>query len=307
MSLTFGTAMGVLCVSLILCSSGFFSGSLATVASSGSVSAPTAPEMGDTGGDPPIVTILNENFTDVEAVSISVDEPLTLIGYAVGQVPLFYYWFEGDLIGTGNVLCYIFPEVGEFVVTLEVVDANGLSGFDSVVVTVEGGSSGPSVDEMIDDLIGLIEDNGGFAEPQLRNLLVNRLNGLVDQLNGWIAELEALGDRCPRLAERIQRLIDRLNDRIDKLNARIDALNALPTKQDAMINKLLEVKDLPTAEAYQKVLRDIKPKLTGLKEDEAGNPWGNGIYRNPWVVDADCRALYLAPVNEILCALAAQL
>jgi len=44
------------------------------------------------------------------------------------------------------------------------------------------------------------------------------------------------------------------------------------------------------SEAYDKLLHDIKPKLTGLKVDEEGNPWGNGIFNNPWVTDSALQA-----------------
>lgn len=36
-------------------------------------------------------------------------------------------------------------------------------------------------------------------------------------------------------------------------------------------------------ECYDKLLHDIKPKLTGVKADEEGNIFGNGIFDNPWV------------------------
>ncbi len=36
-------------------------------------------------------------------------------------------------------------------------------------------------------------------------------------------------------------------------------------------------------DAYNKLLHDIKPKLTDLKTDENEQLWGNGVFKNPWV------------------------
>ncbi|MFX1325653.1 MAG: hypothetical protein ACFE8N_11900 [Promethearchaeota archaeon] len=48
-----------------------------------------------------------------------------------------------------------------------------------------------------------------------------------------------------------------------------------------MSNKLNELQDMISEnsfeEAYDKLLHDIKPKLTGLKTDENELPYGNGI------------------------------
>ena len=41
--------------------------------------------------------------------------------------------------------------------------------------------------------------------------------------------------------------------------------------------------------AYNMLLHDIKPKLTGLKTDENGTRWGNGVFKNPWIVDLAMR------------------
>jgi len=43
----------------------------------------------------------------------------------------------GSLVGIGQVLNYAFGDGGSYVIVLEVIDVNGLSGFDSTFVTVE--------------------------------------------------------------------------------------------------------------------------------------------------------------------------
>nr|MDO8110286.1 hypothetical protein [Candidatus Sigynarchaeota archaeon] len=58
-------------------------------------------------------------------------------------------------------------------------------------------------------------------------------------------------------------------------------------RKRVMQSKFEELYQLVSAEcdnynqAYEKLLHDIKPKLTGLKTDENENPWGNGMFSNP--------------------------
>ena len=56
-------------------------------------------------------------------------------------------------------------------------------------------------------------------------------------------------------------------------------------------------------EAYDKLLHDIKPKLTGLKEDEDGTTFGNGMFKNVWVLDGSLRLEFEIHVNSVLWAL----
>lgn len=61
--------------------------------------------------------------------------------------------------------------------------------------------------------------------------------------------------------------------------------------KDSMISKLeqltLMVEEESYSDAYNKILHDIKPKLTGLKMDENGDEWGNGIFNNPWIISTE--------------------
>jgi hypothetical protein len=79
-------------------------------------------------------------------------------------------------------------------------------------------------------------------------------------------------------------------------------------RKSTMIDKLNDVKDLSCAEnyaeAYDKLLHDIKPKLTGLKTDENENPWGNGVFKNPWVTCSDLQEAFRTACNAILTQLA---
>jgi hypothetical protein len=93
----------------------------------------------DVGGEPPIVTILDENFVDTDSITVMYYQYFVLYGTAIGESPLYYFWYYGgDIIATGTVLTNKFDDPGEYLLTLEVVDVNGLSGYDTMRVKVEG-------------------------------------------------------------------------------------------------------------------------------------------------------------------------
>lgn len=76
--------------------------------------------------------------------------------------------------------------------------------------------------------------------------------------------------------------------------------------EKTIINKINEVIALKEAgkymEAYNKLLHDIKPKLTGVKVDELGNSFGKPDFKNAWVSQG-CFAAFNAQINSILAAL----
>ena len=71
-----------------------------------------------------------------------------------------------------------------------------------------------------------------------------------------------------------------------------------------MINKINTLKPLISEnnfeDAYNKLLHDIKPKLTGLKTDENEDPWDGGIFKNPWVINDELQEALRLICNEIL-------
>jgi len=75
-------------------------------------------------------------------------------------------------------------------------------------------------------------------------------------------------------------------------------------RKDTICNKLTALQDLINEgnfeEAYDKLLYDIKPKLTGLKEDENEEPWGNGDFKQAWVTCEGLRETFNTKCNLIL-------
>ncbi|MFW9877388.1 MAG: hypothetical protein ACFFG0_30230 [Candidatus Thorarchaeota archaeon] len=73
---------------------------------------------------------------------------------------------------------------------------------------------------------------------------------------------------------------------------------------NTIINKLNTLKDIVFLNnfesAYDKLLHEIKPKLTGKKTDENEEEWGNGINKKPWVICDDHNLYYQEVCNEIL-------
>lgn len=75
-------------------------------------------------------------------------------------------------------------------------------------------------------------------------------------------------------------------------------------RKNTICNKLTELQQLiieeQFEEAYNKLLHDIKPKLTGLKQNEHGEPWGNGVYEKAWVTCNELRVTFEEECNLIL-------
>ncbi|MFX1478659.1 MAG: hypothetical protein ACFFCI_11075, partial [Promethearchaeota archaeon] len=75
-------------------------------------------------------------------------------------------------------------------------------------------------------------------------------------------------------------------------------------RKNTINNKLTELQELIDMEnfedAYDKLLHDIKPKLTGLKTDENEQSWGNGVYDKAWVICETLREQYRIACNLIL-------
>jgi hypothetical protein len=78
-------------------------------------------------------------------------------------------------------------------------------------------------------------------------------------------------------------------------------LNSHKETLDEKLNTLKHMIDtLVFLDAYNKMLHDIKTKLTGLKTDENENPWGNGVFTNPWVENNDFQESLRLDCNELL-------
>jgi hypothetical protein len=74
-----------------------------------------------------------------------------------------------------------------------------------------------------------------------------------------------------------------------------------------MDNKIAQCINLCQSEeygkCYDKLLHDIKPKLTGIKADEEGHIFGNGIFNNPWINCSELQQDFASFIDDILVAL----
>jgi hypothetical protein len=120
----------------------------------------------------------------------------------------------------------------------------------------------------------------------------------VPQINPDTGKLE-----LPNLETTITGKLEQLCDAIMQLND--TAFDKNPIQQKNILNNKIQevfemVKIADYEGAYEKLLHDIKPKLTGLKTDENGNPWGNGIFKNPWIIDLEAQEMLNDYCNSIL-------
>jgi hypothetical protein len=77
--------------------------------------------------------------------------------------------------------------------------------------------------------------------------------------------------------------------------------------RNTMLQKVDELISLVTncmfSDAYDKLLHDIKPKLTGLTDNENGIVFGNGIFKNAWILDGTLRQEFEVHIDAVLWAL----
>ncbi len=101
-------------------------------------------------------------------------------------------------------------------------------------------------------------------------------------------------------------VISIIDDLIDYISESPDECWRKPAqnRKNTIINKLTSLQVLISQglfeDAYNKMLHDIKPKLTALKTDENEEPWGNGTFKQAWVVCEDLRNEFLVDCNTIL-------
>lgn len=80
----------------------------------------------------------------------------------------------------------------------------------------------------------------------------------------------------------------------------VQRANALTEKISATIDYFSILTEESCIEVYDKVLHDIKPKLTALKEDENGNIFGDGTFKQPWIIDEEYQQIFKIKCNDIL-------
>jgi hypothetical protein len=104
--------------------------------------------------------------------------------------------------------------------------------------------------------------------------------------------------------EMLEFVIWEIEQLIDKIQSSPDNCCKNKNSNNTMSNKLCALISLITNGelngGYNKLLHDIKPKLTGLKTDENGIPWGNGVFKNPWVTCGALQEEFRTDCNEIL-------
>lgn len=161
------------------------------------------------------------------------------------------------------LLCFglIFIVSSNIVGTLIIFDINSHRNVNSNIFPID---QSPSVDE---------EHNSG--ETSIATIVEPNIYELIDNL---IEKIEGSPDECWR--------------------------KPASNRKYTMINKLTTLKDMVSLNnlegAYDKLLHDIKPKLTGLKTDENEEEWGNGVFNNPWVICDDYNLDFQIDCNEIL-------
>ena len=103
---------------------------------------------------------------------------------------------------------------------------------------------------------------------------------------------------------------DNVSDEVDQLIQMVedseisDWKRPSQSRKATMLRKLNVVKELVLdgsfSDAYDKMLHDIKPKLTGLKPDENEDSWTTRGFKQPWIISSELNEEFRVQCNIIL-------
>ena len=103
---------------------------------------------------------------------------------------------------------------------------------------------------------------------------------------------------------------DNVSDEVDQLIQMIEDTESSDWKRPSQLRKATmlrklnvvreQVLDEDFSDAYDKMLHDIKSKLTGLKTDENEEPWTTRGFKQPWVISSELNEEFRIQCNIIL-------
>jgi hypothetical protein len=190
--------------------------------------------------------------------------------------------YSGD-VSIGMEWIYLPPDVGECYVVIDARDAHDpIEDYQLTIFTITPEGVPIQITQDATIAAGTTDTWDPEIDPDTGELELPRLESTITE-------------KFEDLREVIMQLDDGVFDK--NPNQRRSTIN---NKIQALIN-LAQVESY--GDAYNKLLHDLKPKLTGLKTDENGMPWGNGVFKNPWVVETSTQALLQDICDTILFAL----
>jgi hypothetical protein len=203
------------------------------------------------------------------------------INYATNEpeIEIEGAFYSGDLVGETEWI-YLPPNVTDYYVIVDARNAEfPIEDYNLTIITSTPQNISTQVSFAATIPAGGMEAWAPQIAPATGELVVQPLNVTItqnfEQLRAMIRQLNATAfDKNPA-----QRKIT-LTNKIQKVIGLVEA-------QDYW-------------EAYEELLYDIKPKLTGLKTDEKELPWGKGVFKDPWVIDLSAQEILRNQCNKIL-------
>lgn len=177
--------------------------------------------------------------------------------------------------------------------------------FETIPPQIEYTYTGNGYEDNAGSIIFSINDNSAYTI--LSGQIVNDLLPIVEiEQTFTISVIDSFGNIASKSVSIILKLnITRALNQLIELCLTCDCWTK-KNYQNTMIQKIYEVKSLYAQgnyfEAYDKLLHDIKPKLTGLKMDENNISYGNTDFKNAWVC-SDCFESFESQINPTLHAL----
>lgn len=196
----------------------------------------------------------------------------------------------------------ISDDIYSIVISFNASDNSGIASFD---FTVEGIQATPISQSQIGDIYLFELKNNWIMEVGIHQLRIELTDADDDRFNDSLTTVieESFEVTLDKMKQYVNWEISQLNKNVQ------ESLNEcwsepMSNRKFVMNNKLIELMELIDSnlfgEAYDKLLHDIKPKLTGFKTNEIEISWGNGVFNNSWVSCRGLQEVYQQICNKIL-------
>jgi len=206
------------------------------------------------------------------------------------------------------------PVLSELLITDTILDITisfillDTSGCGEVVITIDGISH--VFNEVEGEVLSFVIVNSWIMDYGVHDVEIIVWDADLDRVDDSMSSMIS-GMFTVSLEEMLHYILWEIDQLIESIISSPDECWRNKNNKNAMINKLYELKEEliedddelefdDLEEVYEDLLHDIKPKLTGLKTDENEEPWGNGVFKKPWVICPELQETFQVSCNVIL-------
>ncbi|HUX99753.1 MAG TPA: hypothetical protein VMV49_09385 [Candidatus Deferrimicrobium sp.] len=253
----------------------------------------------DPSGDYEVLQTFEPQYFEFTAVDNDTDRPDDQLQQNASTTITIYDDDSAPPVVTDVI---IIDDLHEITIRMTIWDASGV---DAISLLIDGVSVAPLSQSHEGDIWTICLLNEWITEKGLHSTSITVWDADADRPADTLSSLVE-GSFEITNEEMKQFVLWEMDQLIENVQISPDACwdNPADNRKVAMVNKIVELKDLTSCNdfgaAYDKLLHDIKPKLTGLKTGETEVPWGNGIFNNPWVTCPNQQEVFREACNQLL-------